>query len=37
MNEWIYVHNMDPILFQIGPLRVGWYGLMYVDPFVHRP
>jgi len=26
--------NIDPILFQFGPLRVSWYGLMYVFGFL---
>jgi phosphatidylglycerol:prolipoprotein diacylglycerol transferase len=34
MNGWIYVHNLDPILFEIGPVRVGWYGLMYALSFL---
>jgi phosphatidylglycerol:prolipoprotein diacylglycerol transferase len=25
--------NIDPILIELGPLRVGWYGLMYVFGF----
>ena len=29
MNDWIYIHTLDPIIFSIGPLNVGWYGLMY--------
>ncbi len=29
----IYEHSLDPILFSLGPLRVGWYGLMYVVSF----
>ncbi|MCL2064379.1 MAG: prolipoprotein diacylglyceryl transferase [Candidatus Cloacimonetes bacterium] len=28
------IHNIDPIIFSVGPLRVGWYGLMYVISFV---
>jgi phosphatidylglycerol:prolipoprotein diacylglycerol transferase len=27
MNNVIYI-NVDPILFHVGPLTVGWYGLM---------
>ena len=27
--DFIYTHNLNPILFSLGPLRVGWYGLMY--------
>ncbi len=26
--------NIDPILFELGPIRVGWYGLMYVFGFI---
>ncbi|MGQ9647148.1 MAG: prolipoprotein diacylglyceryl transferase [Thermodesulfobacteriota bacterium] len=26
--------NIDPILFEVGPVRVGWYGLMYVLGFL---
>lgn len=26
--------NIDPILFELGPIRVGWYGLMYVFGFL---
>lgn len=26
--------DLDPILFELGPLRVGWYGLMYVFGFI---
>jgi phosphatidylglycerol---prolipoprotein diacylglyceryl transferase len=25
--------NIDPILFELGPIRVSWYGLMYVFGF----
>lgn len=34
MNGWIYTHTLDPILFQIGPVRIGWYGLMYALSFL---
>jgi phosphatidylglycerol:prolipoprotein diacylglycerol transferase len=34
MSNWIYVHNLDPILFRMGPVQVGWYGLMYGISFV---
>jgi prolipoprotein diacylglyceryltransferase len=27
-NSWI-----DPVLFELGPLQVRWYGLMYVAGF----
>ena len=26
--------DIDPVAFQIGPLQVRWYGLMYVFGFV---
>jgi phosphatidylglycerol:prolipoprotein diacylglycerol transferase len=26
--------NIDPILVELGPIRVGWYGLMYVFGFL---
>ena len=26
--------NIDPVLFELGPIRVGWYGLMYVFGFL---
>ena len=28
-----YVHNIDPIIFSLGPLSVRWYGLMYLIGF----
>lgn len=34
MSDWIYVHDLDPIIATIGPLRVGWYGLMYAITFM---
>lgn len=34
MSDWIYVHDLDPILFQVGFLRIGWYGLMYAISFL---
>jgi len=34
MNGWIYFHDLDPILFHLGFLRVGWYGLMYAISFL---
>ena len=30
----MFVHNIDPILFQIGPLAVRYYGLFYAMGFV---
>jgi phosphatidylglycerol---prolipoprotein diacylglyceryl transferase len=29
-----FVHNLDPVLIQLGPVRVGWYGLMYILGFL---
>jgi phosphatidylglycerol:prolipoprotein diacylglycerol transferase len=26
--------NIDPVIFEVGPIRVGWYGLMYVLGFL---
>jgi phosphatidylglycerol:prolipoprotein diacylglycerol transferase len=34
MNGWIYIHDLDPILLQVGPLRIGWYGVMYALSFL---
>ncbi|NLG59734.1 MAG: prolipoprotein diacylglyceryl transferase [Gammaproteobacteria bacterium] len=28
-----YLHQIDPVAFSLGPLRVHWYGLMYVLGF----
>lgn len=29
----MWVHNLNPTLFQLGPLEVRWYGLVYVFGF----
>jgi phosphatidylglycerol:prolipoprotein diacylglycerol transferase len=29
-----WVHNLDPVLIQLGPVRIGWYGLMYILGFL---
>lgn len=29
----IHLHQIDPVAFSIGPLRVHWYGLMYLLAF----
>ncbi len=29
----IYLHQIDPIAFRIGPLQVHWYGIMYLVGF----
>jgi len=34
MNGWIYAHDLDPVLVHLGPLRIGWYGLMYALAFL---
>jgi len=26
--------NIDPVIFEVGPIRVGWYGVMYVLGFL---
>ncbi|MBI5583380.1 MAG: prolipoprotein diacylglyceryl transferase [Deltaproteobacteria bacterium] len=28
------IHNLDPVLIQLGPVRIGWYGLMYILGFL---
>lgn len=30
----MYVHNLNPIIFSLGPLAVRWYGLVYVIGFL---
>ena len=30
----VWRHDLDPILVQLGPLRVGWYGVMYALAFL---
>ena len=30
----IYVHNLNPIAFSLGPLNIAWYGLMYALSFL---
>ncbi len=34
MSGWVYVHDLDPIIVSLGPLRVGWYGMMYAISFL---
>jgi phosphatidylglycerol:prolipoprotein diacylglycerol transferase len=29
-----YVHNLSPIAFEVGPLTIRWYGLMYLVGFL---
>lgn len=33
MNEFPLLVNFDPVAFQLGPLKVHWYGLMYLLAF----
>ncbi|MBD3304609.1 prolipoprotein diacylglyceryl transferase [Candidatus Woesearchaeota archaeon] len=30
----MWVHNLNPVIFSLGPLEVRWYGLMYVLSFI---
>ncbi len=30
----VWVHNLEPVLLQLGPLQIRWYGLMYVLGFL---
>lgn len=30
----IYLHQIDPIIFSLGPLKLHWYGLMYLLGFL---
>src|SRR3989338_6680688 len=30
----MYVHNIDPVMFNIGPLEIRYYGLVYVLAFI---
>lgn len=30
----LYEHALNPILLHLGPLRIGWYGLMYLAAFL---
>ena len=29
-----WTHNLDPIFFSLGPIKIHWYGMMYVVGFV---
>lgn len=33
MPNWIYTHNLSPILIKLGPLEPRWYALMYLLGF----
>ncbi|MBW3004951.1 prolipoprotein diacylglyceryl transferase [Candidatus Woesearchaeota archaeon] len=30
----MWTHNLNPVLFSLGPLEIRWYGLMYVLSFI---
>lgn len=30
----VYVHNLDPVIFSIGPLAIRWYSLVYIIGFI---
>ncbi|NCT69420.1 MAG: prolipoprotein diacylglyceryl transferase [Xanthomonadaceae bacterium] len=30
----IYLHQIDPIIFSLGPVKLHWYGLMYLLAFI---
>ena len=30
----MFIHNLDPVLFTLGPLSVRWYGIIYAFGFV---
>ena len=30
----IFLHQIDPVAVSLGPLRVHWYGLMYLLGFL---
>ena len=30
----VYIHDLNPVLLQLGPVRIMWYGMMYVLAFV---
>ena len=32
-TKFMWTHNLNPILFQLGPLEIRWYGLVYVLGF----
>jgi phosphatidylglycerol:prolipoprotein diacylglycerol transferase len=32
--ETHYIHTIDPVIFDLGPLQIRWYGLMYVIGFL---
>lgn len=30
----MWIHNLNPVIFSLGPLEIRWYGLMYVLSFI---
>ena len=34
MDGWVYIHDLDPEIIRLGPLRIGWYGMMYFLAFM---
>lgn len=34
MDGWVYIHDLDPEIFRLGFLRIGWYGMMYFLAFM---
>ncbi|MGY0505968.1 prolipoprotein diacylglyceryl transferase [Luteimonas sp. e5] len=30
----LYLHQLDPVALQLGPLKIHWYGLMYLAAFL---
>ena len=33
LTDATYIHHLNPILFELGPLKLRWYGLAYVAGF----
>ena len=33
MHDFVYLHQIDPIALALGPLKIHWYGLMYLLGF----
>ena len=34
MSYKMYIHNINPVILNAGPLQIRWYGLMYVISFI---